>query len=320
MSCESYLLYAVGDSLTTGYGITNEVDKYVNKIGLAKKWHVINKAVNGSKIAHMVKQAYAITIDEDTKTVMNGSGNDAYIFQLDQNALNHFKPGLMAVLAWLAIPNSMKVLGNSTIPIYMGTWTVIQDHANIGKWSQVQGDTASFQLTGTTLYIATLVLSGSASGGGSLKITIDGNDYGTYTQQGAPSYGANSNGGATNTPFLIRIPNLTDSVHNVVLTNLNGGYIYFEWACGLPVNFVGSPSVWMGNTHYQVNPLIDPGVIAYNKLICEGIETLSGDGLNINLINIARELNLWADYQADGTHLNIQGHQKIADKFLEIIP
>ena len=318
--CECDTAYAVGDSVTYGWGLTNQSDSFVSIIAAQKNWYMLNKSVPGSKVAHMATQAYSIPVDEFTKTIMSGSGNDAFLFQLNSGALAYFKPGLKSVLAWLAIPNSEKVLGIGPEVIYTEQWYPIQTHSYVGKWSNVPGATASFQLPHQTILISTLLLS---SGGGTMNVKVDGVDYGNYSQNNGLNYGKNNVGYTGEqgfTPYLIEILGLSSSVHNVVLTNVNGGYVYFEWAAGISGQQRTSPSVWMGNTHYQVlNPSWNPAVNAYNQLIEESVNEVRAWGLNVKLIDI-NSILLPEDMHPDGSHVNPSGNAKIAGEYLEIIP
>ena len=78
----------------------------------------------------------------------------------------------------MAIPNSNKIIAQSTSATYTGSWLNSQYYSGtIGKYSTTNGNTATFTTTGTVAYVAYTMLDGNA---GQFSITVDGTNEGTF--------------------------------------------------------------------------------------------------------------------------------------------
>lgn len=148
--------------------------------------------------------------------------NDARFYGAS-NTVSYQAP-LESAIVWLTSGNKMLFQNNSDIT-YTGNWNNTAVYGGqIGKYSQSVGDTASFSITGSTIYISSIRLATNA--GGAFNVTVDGIDQGTYSCSGL----ANTCSQLGYAPFLVRITGLSDTTHNVVITHTVEGTIYLDFA------------------------------------------------------------------------------------------
>jgi lysophospholipase L1-like esterase len=322
------LATAFGDSITDGNQSSDWPTKsYRGLIAIAKGWTVTNKAISGGELADFfegVNGIYRTTILPTSNSFALLGYNDMRHQGTTANGLLTFQREIYSALAWLAIPTSKIVFAQNAAVAYTGTWANGLIYGNaISKYSNDPGATATLSLYGTTIYID-MLQQGAASDRG-FTITVDGVSYGTYV---GAEYLAPATSALAYAPYLIRIPNLTPTVHTVVITVATGtaGHnAFFNWAASAGgYTSEVNPAVYVGNTlrmadystYAPFNQGSDAAVRQFNQIIAAAVRDLSDDGLNIAYVDACANYNIATDIYTDGVHPIDLGHSHIADAFL----
>ncbi len=320
---------AFGDSITEGCCTSiSAANQYFNAIANTLGIPITKRARSGDAAADSQEFVY--------QKIVSGTSSELFTYMIGTNDLSaYFSTGQLtnsqlfqrAANAWLAIPHENKVIGQSTgssSPVYAGTWLDSSYYGgNIGRYSTTNGATATFTIKGTTAYIAYTMEDGN---GGQFSVTIDGVNYGTYSNTG-------TSGGQILTPqrnrnfgsALLRIPNLSEGTHTVVLTVTSptsaSNKVYFDWAAGNKgFSLNKGPAVFVGGTILASSGSPSAATIyAYNERTKENVRLLAADGLNIAYVDTASYMVLTQDYINDGIHPNDSGMLHIADAFLNEI-
>lgn len=303
---------AFGDSITVGTG-TGAVTWYAQLIGTMLNTTVNNYGINGAQIADMIPGIYANPIND---TLMLTGFNDMRYYGMTN--VPQYKASLYSAAVWIASGN--KVLGQSGSVSYTGTWNNIAVYGGaIGKYSQAIGNTATFSITGSVIYISSIMLATSA--GGTFSVTVDGTVIGTYSCSGM----VNTNSMISYAPFLIRIPGLTNTSHTVVITQLTAGVIYFDFAA-TPVSghtVVLSSCLTCTAYNYTLGappPLFtlgsDAAAALYTTANQDVATTLAADGLDVRFSNMVYNPN--TESTVGNVHPTTVGQCAISLCFLNI--
>jgi hypothetical protein len=322
------LATAFGDSITDGNQSSDWPTKsYRGLIAIAKGWTVTNKAISGGELADFFEGTtgiYRTTILPTSNSFALLGYNDMRHQGTTANGLLTFQREIYSALAWLAIPTSKIVFAQNAAVAYTGTWANGLIYGNsISKYSNDPGATATLSLYGTTIYID-MLQQGAASDRG-FTITVDGVSYGTYV---GAEYLAPATSAIAYAPYLIRIPNLTPTMHTVVITvaaGTVGHNAFFNWAASAGgYTSEVNPAVYIGNTlrmadysgYSPFNQGSDDAVRQFNQIIAAAVRNLSDDGLNIAYVDACANYNTATDIYTDDVHPIDLGHSHIADAFL----
>jgi hypothetical protein len=320
-----YSYTAFGDSITAGVGASTLANDYVSVLASDLSVTVADDGVSGSTANSQEDSVYTTNVPSTGSplyTYMIGT-NDISFYGSNVDEQTNYQSFIMASAAYLAIPNSNKVFGQSVSGVtYTGTWTNSTYYGGaISKYSTTNGDTATFTTTGTVAYIAYTILNGN---GGQFSVTVDGTSEGTYDNYGYNNSSVTGSFSRNYGSGLARISGLSSGTHTIVLTVTSttsaSNQVFFDWATGnanLPTS--GGPTVLEGEVipQYPTNLLVP----VYNTLVADNVSTLSADGLNVHLVdtydaidNPSTELVV-----PPGIHPNDIGHTKMAQAYLAVI-
>jgi hypothetical protein len=314
-------LYTYGDSITQGSNASSTSEYYVNIIAKTLKYTLVNQGIAGSLLEEdaQIDSIYDQPVSTTTvATILTGYNNHRY-YGTSAARLDTYKQALPAALAYLAIPDMNKKYGYDFSTT--GTWTATSTYAtSTGIFSRTAGSTASTVLHGNTIYV--VGTRGTANDTGTMTITVDGVDKGTYSCAGTL---ASSNDSRVYAPFMMRVGNLSNGPHTVKVTSNNTGYCEINWASGnANVSADGAPAVYVGgalrmtDADYITNGI--GGSIASNRLynqVIEGtVKTLASDGLNVIKVDAEEAYDAATMVSFDRVHPNAAGHSMLAQVFL----
>jgi hypothetical protein len=316
---------AFGDSIMLGSGLAAS-QGIVPTVSTSTLWTIDNEAISGSLIADagQADLIFASSVDASYKSFILSGYNDMRAGGTAASNLAAYRGDLAALSVWLAIPDSNKLRGTSSAITYTGAWSTVPGTygGNLLKLTSTGGNTAAATVQGSVVYIGAVGLN---SGGGTFDVTIDGVDFGTYSCSSAILTPA----GRNYAPFLVRIPGLGNTKHAVTITHNGAGQIFIAYiASNAAGQSVAGPSVWIGNclrmnaTGYTLgggnfDNGSDAAVALYNGAIRSTVEQLSGDGLNVSLVDAASAYDPdTSDVQSDNIHPSASGAAKIGGAFL----
>jgi lysophospholipase L1-like esterase len=311
-----------GDSITAGVGASAERYRYANLIARENGWVLANKARSGGQLADMISAVYSEVVEADGNYLILTGYNDMRNFGTDNAGLSQYRGALLAVLAWLSIPDSDKIKASGDRVAFEGAWSASSAPGGIGKYSGRRGDRAVFTVPGSVIYIGA---TGLWNGTGKFSVTVDGEEKGVYSS----SVSRTPASGLPVTAFLVRLSGLSDGPHTVAVTVVSeAGNVYFDWAAGTSVAGRSGPKVFAGNAlrmrreayllgapHW--NSGSDEAVSAINAVIREVCRDLAGDGRNVACVDASAEFDPnSADVGPDLVHPSDRGMETIAAAFL----
>jgi len=318
------ILFAFGDSITVGYSSTVPSNAWSAKVAAARCMTLDNRAVSGNQIQDTAARVYSAVVTSSSKSVWLAGYND-YRY-CGTNPLWHetYKHGIAAMAVWLAIPECAKVRARAAS--VSGSWLDTYVYGNnLGKYSNTQNSTLTFQVSGTVVYVASIAMQNPV--GGILGVSIDGVPVGVGHCYGS----APANSGVGYSPYLMRFDGLAAGLHTVVVSveSASAGNVFVDWVAG---NSVSGPAVRIaGPLRFKLGcydasqmPAFNNGSVEaadkFNQTTREIAAMLADDGLDVGYVD-ANSLyapdtgdNDWPD-----VHPNDSGHQHIADAFLGAI-
>lgn len=307
--------FAFGDSITYGTGASSKPMSYAALLVASLGLPYTNYAVSGAQAADQSATAYAAKPNGGDKVSIMVGTNDHWKYGTNAAKKDLFKAFATGIVAWLAAPQ--RVRGIDPGFSYAGTWTKTQAFG-IGKWSRTKDDTATVKVSGTAVYVGTImqdIVTGTAD------VYIDGAKVGSVSSKGA---GMNTQKGATVAPAAYRFGGLANTEHTVQvkITSPSGGLniFYLDYVAGS--SQPSKPDVYLSNiirmsaAGYAAtgNTSSDQNVADYNTILStlqSGFET---DGLSVSLIDSHGALNTTTDL-ADGIHPSNAGHLKLKNLF-----
>lgn len=317
--------FIFGDSLMADNGSSGSPKSCRALVCAAKGWTESWQFLPGETMGNFFTKIYPVTILQDSNSFGIYGFNDMRAKGLTH--IDKFSRMLCSALAWMAIPRSKILLAQSGSVTYSGSWSNTSYYGGtIGKYSAETGASATFSLTGGTIYIDLLQDMNSTRG---ISISVDGIDKGTYYGY---DFVPTDNTRLTYGPSLVRFTGLSETAHTVVLTVTAGsGNAYFNWAASpRGATNLSGPNVYIGgcllmnSTGYAISnetPLRNKGsdaaVNAYSAAAIDAVKTLTEDGLFIKYIDANKYYNLNTDVNPDNIHPNDSGHTHIAKAFLE---
>ena len=317
---------AYGDSQTAQIvgGVTGWRDLVSARLGVANT----NYAVSGGSVMDWGKNALANTIVAGDYSMVLPGYNDLRANGEDAEKAESYRLALGASVAWLAIPTVYRQLGSALLAGSgtTGAWAAMPTPGyGMGIYSGDAGDTVTFKAKGSAIYIGGLSISTS---GGSFTVTVDGTVYGPFTQDRTVG-----NGGAVSTDFfapaLFRIPNLGDGEHDVTVTVVGDGNVYFLWGAGSN-SFGGQlAKVLVGNTlrlqavaagmYAPYDQYTEAGQRLYSKIAEQVAGELASDGLDVIYVDAAGAYDPDTETSGDDIHMNQTGQDNVAAAFLSTL-
>lgn len=307
---------AAGDSITVGAGASSPANAYLPKLAAALSvGFAPPSAVSGHQAADQSAAFYGVTTATGDKSIVLVGTNDHWKYGTSSAKRTLYKGFLTGLVVRLAAP--ARVRGLDVGMSYTGTWGNTQVYGT-GKNSSVNGATASATVSGTAVYIGTIlqdIVTGTAD------VRVDGVLVGSVTSNGA---GMNTQHGATYAPGVFRFGGLSAGSHTVQLTITSpsgGRNIYYNEAI-IGSDQLAKPKVYLGciprmtATGYASLPgqlSSDDNVAAYNDIVSTLASDLVTDGMDVTLVDAA--LNPATDLAADGIHPNDAGHLKLKNAF-----
>lgn len=324
-----------GDSITIGAaGTTSSANGYVNLLAQARGWIATNHAVNGSMVADQADYVYVNDVDNYQQSTLMLGTNDLRFYKEDFYKMLCYERGHRALVAWLAIPHSQKLIAQDLAAVaagtlvYSGAWSdnVSVYGGDLGRYSSSVGAKVTAYVYGSVVYLATIIID---TGTSTFSVKIDGVQVGLFANACGGGGNIVSINGRSYMPQLLRFGDLSEDTHEVVIEVISVGVnpIYFDWAAGNLGNATkDGPNVWVLNiprlaaAGYATYGGTDNGTVSmYNEIIRRNVDQLSDDGLNVALVDSQSRFNNQTMLDADGIHPNDTGQAAIGGALLEPI-
>lgn len=304
-----------GDSITAGAGASTITKSYAALLDASLGTPSVDHGINGSAAADQVIVARGVvTTPSDIVTIMIGV-NDAQRY-LDATTQGYYKAFVRELVSWQNMPQ--RVAGRSASMALTGTWadSLPVPAWSAGKHSNVAGSTASATVSGTSVYIGTILQDmNPGSLNGSADVIVDGVTVGTISSNGA---GMPTALGTYYAPAAFRFGGLAPGQHTVTV-KVTSGWVYLEYLAGS--DQPPGPPVYLSNVTrtFQVNDPATPAInAAFNAIIAGLVSDFQTDGRNVMLVD-NNSIITQSDLISDMIHPNDGGHQKIANQFLSEI-
>ncbi|MFZ2199112.1 MAG: SGNH/GDSL hydrolase family protein [Thermodesulfovibrionales bacterium] len=246
---EGRAVNAFGDSITAGFGASDNAHSYANIVASSKNWTFTNQAISGSETAGIAYKIFGTPVTSGNISFYLPGYNDMRHHGATEQAMDEYEKKVMNFASWLTTTN--KFLGQDTTNIsYTGTWnnvTIYSGVTNLTRYSNTQNNTAQATVNGKTIFIGYTAL--TTGSGGSFSVMVDGMAYGNFT-----SYGALDDfWGLGYAPFVIRISDLSDGPHSVLITVTSetdtSNKVYIDWIGGsMDSSQRTRPALYLGNT------------------------------------------------------------------------
>ncbi len=310
-------LDAWGDSITLGNGASNPAStSYVALLASARGFTSVNNhGISGSQIQDEYSSIIAYQTSYASESTILSGYNDMRVFGASGTNQQNYEDGLLAALAWLAIPAAKKVMANAAATT--GTWVATTRWGiSTSLSAQQTGATMTFSASGDTVFVWATRL---VTGGGSFSLAVDGTLYGLWNCAGAGT----SNLGTAYSPFVARIANLPGGAHVVTITTTSSAEVQIDSCAGnQDANTRSGPNVYVGNclhmnsSGYGIAPNSgsDAVVASLNTRIAKNCQLLCADGLNVVAVEASSRYST-SNVASDNIHPNDAGHQQIADAF-----
>jgi hypothetical protein len=313
-------LHAFGDSITVGYSATGMMG-FAQQIANAKGWTLDNRAFNGTQVPDIAPQVYSVSPSSDSVSIYLAGFNDFRYWGADPSGKQTYRDGLLAMGAWLAIPESAKVRAQAAVA--SGSWQPTGVYGGaLGRYSATKGDSLTFQtVAGSVVYVAGIAMQNPV--GGIVGVTVDG----IPSAVGHCFGSAPTNSQIGYSPFVLRIPGLRPVPHTVVVTVQSTGTSFVDW---VGVNTPG-PRLYLAGPlrmgQYATAQLqeFDHGTAVLSQAyeaITKGVaDQLRNDGLDVTFVPVNESYApTLGDNIPPDVHPNDNGHAHIARAFLDAMP
>lgn len=253
-------------------------------------------------------------------TVMVGT-NDLLQCGGQTGCLPNFMNAMTALLSWLALPGSDKVLGSSVN--VSSAWT---PDLNVGVATSTAGASLSFPVQqtvdGRTLYIAYRVFDGGNVNGGTATVQLDGKAVATLSTIANGGRGISTPNGTTDTIWAVGIPLGAAGTHTVTITNgSGGGFFSFQWAgvsSGQYASTAGAPRLMVALLPQSSNANFNSNEVAHNNALSQLATALAADGMWVTVVHCESVLDITKDL-VDTVHPDTAGHAKLAAAFENVL-
>jgi len=249
-------------------------------------------------------------------TIMVGT-NDITACGAQVGCLANYMNAMTALISWLALPASDKVLGSSLN--VSQAWT---PDLNVGVATSAPGASLSFPVQqavdGRTLYIAYRVFDTGKINGGTATVQVDGNAVATLSTIANGGRTIATPNGLSDTIWAVGIPLGAAGAHTVTITNgSSGGFFSFQWAgvsSGQYASTDGAPRVMVALLPQSTNQSFNETEVTHNNALNQLASALAADGMWVTAVHCESVLNLSTDF-VDTVHPNDAGHAKLATAF-----
>ncbi len=324
-------IYAWGNSQTQGYGISgcftltcHPPYAWPQFFANAMGWTLNNQAYGGTDCANLTYQGTSLSIwdlniDATSLNIYGHFRNDQALYGPLPYRVAYVRGCIEAQTAWLAIPESNKVRGNSVVASNTGIWiNAIQNSA--GSYTRTAGATKTFTVMGTTIYLAS-----ARNIGGDLTtytVSVDGNLV-TDPISKSTIFDQRLDAPGVMIQNFIRVPNLENSKHTIVYTCTNpattGCYVFYAAGVSFNASATNGPLVYSlsnlsNSIRVSLGNMTKATTLIYYDEWKQMVSELAGDGLQVVGIDAIdpETYNPLTDSQPDGIHPNLNGHNRIA--------
>ncbi len=310
-----------GDSITFGASASGFDTYYTTLMGRALGYEVNNQSFGGATIEDYpyTDNLFAQPVGTTTISTMLVGYNDHRYYGTDATRLDTFTRALPVVLAYASIPDANKKFANTFGTT--GTWTATTTYnKSFGIFSTNSGDTATTTVNGNVVYVAGTRF----ASGGTIKITVDGRDYGVYDCSGVQTANLTARNWA---PFMMRVGNLSNGPHSVVLTKMSTGSCELDWAAGNEMHYSQNyaPAIYVGGALLMTTANYASDSPAgsvesnrlYNNAIQKVIKQLEADGLPVVPVETAENYDPATMVSVDNVHPSTYGHRMLANFFIK---
>ena len=312
-------LYAYGDSYTVGYGASTASAAWPARLATLLGRSVIPIAKSNVQLESWAGRVYdRPRTKADTTLILLGL-NDMRYFGTSSKGQATVHDAMLAALLWSAIPSSA-ILSSRSLA-YTGNWTYVELHEAMS--SDQKGAVLRGAIQGTSLYIAYYQQVAPA---GTFSVIVDGRMVGTYSCHALAGPSSTTSVAAGIWPAAIRIAGLLPRMHDIEVIARGDGRVTLDWVSG---NQIHGPTVILGTLptlaprSYQLSPPLDHGsdaaVALFNQTYVQLISQLRSDGLDARAAPVSERFHEPEDLAPDLIHPNNQGHQHIAEAFLEVL-
>lgn len=296
----------LGDSISAGYGVG--ANGYVGLFAYQ------NSAVNNASAGDMARSCTALTPSfTDQENIIMVGTNDARIYGNDPAKLAIFEKWVRHMAVWMSAP-AIKKSRTSPTAVFTGTWTNPSGYT-YGKTTSQNGAKFKDTFNGDALYLGHM-LHNAVVTQSTADVYVDGNLVGTIT----PYSGISTSLGQAFATGCARFSGLGAGAHEVevVVTSPTGKIFYIDYVVGSEdlsdAKTKLSNVMRMSDARYTSWGISDAVINDYNMLLSGLVSQLSGDGMNIVLVDnhsiIDRDTDL-----SDGVHPNAGGHVKLNKNF-----
>lgn len=311
-----------GDTLRVfGDSTTDNANSWADQIVAEYNLTHQDYATAGDTVSDMLWKALPLTVDDDAQTAVQGGINDGVNYVNYPNHWQMINGVFRRIMLHHLVADSAKLYANNSRVALVGTWTddtkfLSGSRAGQNKVTNTNGDTATFSVYGTVVYIATRLV--NAATGGTFTVTIDGVNMGTvnaFTVAGAE--GGLPSATYNQTPTVLRYAGLTEAMHTVVITVTSAtnaaNKVWLDWASGnmdcAGTATVPGPVLFVCNASrktpaaYGSSGGSDSATRQINELWAELVTTYAADGHRVYLVPFAAyyDPNL-SGHSTDGTH------------------
>lgn len=312
---------AFGNSITHQYYASSTQKAYAYLIGQHVQIPTVDKGVPGDQAADQQDSIYPTIVGANNQlyTIMVGS-NDVTKYGTNTDKQTNFQLFALADAAYLCIPDTFKIKGQSAKATYTGTWSDATSYygGRISKQSNTNGDNISFSLSGTTLYIAYTMLDGNT---GTANVVIDGGAAIPITCYGTAGTAVLTGNGQTYGSACLRVAGLSAGSHTVSITvtssTSSSNQVIFDWAAGNAfAPMTDGPTVIEGQVPFRFT---QSGFSSYNPLVDSNVARLKRDGLNIWEAFTENSIPIPSGIAGDGAHPNDIGHAALYNAYRWVI-
>ncbi len=249
-------------------------------------------------------------------TIMVGS-NDITACGGQVGCLANYMNAMTALVSWLALPASDKVLGSS-----LNASQAWKADLNVGVATSAPGASLSFPVQqavdGRTLYIAYRVFDADKVDGGTATVQVDGTTVATLSTIANGGHSIATPHGLSDTIWAVGVPLGAAGAHTVTITNgSSGGFFSFQWAgvsSGQYASTAGAPRVMVALLPQSTNQSFNAIEVTHNKALDQLASALAADGMWVTAVHCESVLNLSTDF-VDTVHPNDAGHAKLVTAF-----
>ena len=320
-----------GDSITCGFyaqpndgtGLVWSLEGYAGLFDTYLGVPALNSCRQGDTAADLSRlwapfKASPAANSHQLYTLMIGT-NDAYRYGIPQSSLQTYTQEVGAALAWLAMPDTDKILAN-TITQQTGTWT---PDVGFGLMSTSAAASLTFSVNqavaGRNLYLVYHVWALPYGQAGQATIAVDGVTQATVQESQNSLVNIPTENGTGDT-FLVQIVPLgAAGPHTITFTSAGapGSQVGLLWAGTPQANYNtvdGAPRVLVGLITNSPSGNQTYAADIYNLQLKALVPALAADGMNLTIVPTDRVLDTNTDFN-DILHPNTAGHAKLAATF-----